>query len=96
MGAMVSYQHTDGTLIRYKPGGDEYCHPPTPMYSIEVLDDTIVNPMDKAQFKVDPNGNAVPWGPGQANQTGGVLTDATKKSRYADNVSKAGHRTLRF
>ena len=59
MGSMTSYQHPDGTLIRYKPGGDEYMRPPSPMFSIEVVSALTGD----AVFKIDPNGNAVPWGP---------------------------------
>ena len=90
MGTMTSYEHTDGTLIRYKPHGDEYQRPPAPMYSIEVLD---TSPPHKAMFKVDPNGNAVPWGPGNANNGG---FGGQQGQRFMDNVSKAGHRPLRY
>jgi hypothetical protein len=77
-------------LIRYKPHGDEYQRPPAPMYSIEVLD---TNPPHKAMFKVDPNGNAVPWGPGNANN---AVFGGQQGQRFMDNVSKAGHRSLRY
>ncbi len=92
MGTMTSYEHPDGTLIRYKPHGDEYQRPPAPMYSIEVM----AAGTSDAMFKIDPNGNAVPWGPGDAVTTGPPALNAQQVQRYKDDVSKAGHRPLRY
>jgi hypothetical protein len=90
MGAMIQYYNpVDGTLIRYKPGGDEYQRPQAPMYSVEV---THSNAGD-AMFKVDPNGNAVPFGPGDANA---APYNGAERSHYSDGVSRSGHRLLRY
>jgi hypothetical protein len=94
-GAMTSYLNpADGTLIRYKPGGDSYQRPPAPMYSIEV---THAGSGD-AMFKVDPNGNAVPWGPQDVVNPYPYTPNNPDQSnkRFGDNMSKAGHRPLRY
>jgi hypothetical protein len=76
-------------LLRYKPGGDAYQRPQAPMYSVEV---THSNAGD-AMFKVDPNGNAVPFGAGDANS---APYNGAERSHYSDGVSRSGHRLLRY
>jgi hypothetical protein len=91
MGAMIQYYNpADGTLIRYKPGGDEYQRPPAPMYSVEVT----ATAANNSKFKIDPNGNAVPLGPG--GDTNAAPYNGVEKSHYFDGISRAGHRSLRY
>lgn len=108
-GEMWSFQHTDGTLIRYKPDGDDFMHPPCATYSIELIKDTLqgyvnatTNPLNGTAFKIDGQGNAVPKGPGDKTALiacplcGGTAHLVDVNKHYTAHLMKSGHRPLRF
>jgi hypothetical protein len=94
-------EHDDGTLIRYKPNGDDYQRPPCPTYSVEVVKENYVPPfpddppLNRAAFKVDSQGRAVPKAPGGV-AIPGAANNAEKRAYYKDLVMKSGHKSLLF
>jgi hypothetical protein len=104
-GSMVSLVHADGTLLRYKPDGDDYQKPPCATYCVEVKRyDAALNSsgLQNTAFKVDAQGNAVPKHPGEvrnpvlAGGLGATQADVQNHTAYYhDHLMKAGHRPIR-
>lgn len=93
-------EHTDGTLIRYKPNGDDHQRPPCPTYSVEVVKEHYVGgpydpPLNRAAFKVDAQGRAVPKNPAEVNVPG-AAANAVERAYYKDLMMKSGHKSLLF
>jgi hypothetical protein len=90
---MHVYEYADGTVVRYKPLGDQYRNEPT--YSVEVKKDAKIPDQDRetTAFKVDPMGRPLPKGPYELKNPypeGSFQADVFERE-----VMNAGHRTLR-
>lgn len=92
-GSMTTWEYADGTVVRYKPKGDEQRDGPT--YSVELKMDASVpdSSIDGIAFKIGPDGVPVPRDPRQ------VRPYYPKGSEQADiwvrHLMDLGHRTLR-
>ncbi|NRR30239.1 hypothetical protein HSX11_08565 [Oxalobacteraceae bacterium] len=107
-GEMWFFEHSDGTLIRYKPDGDAFMKPPCATYSIELIKDTALgwiqnlnNPLANTAFKIDGQGYAVPKGPTDKVDMlncpcGNAHPMAEANKHFLDHLMKSGHRSLRF
>ena len=91
---MVKYEYPDGTLVRYKPFGDNF-GVPRAKYSVEVK----INPdlpdkdMSGIAFKVDSSGNALPKEP-QVDLNNPFFSESPYHEKYANAIMKQVHRVF--
>ena len=89
---MRKWEYDDGTLVRYKPHGDEHSGG-LATYSVEVKTSKAKADVGLGGigFKVDPKGRAVPLGPGDVNNP---FPGAPNHGAYRNQVMQLGHRSL--
>jgi hypothetical protein len=91
---MMVWEYPDGTVVRYKPDGDEFRSGPT--YSVEVKKDPNVGDAAAKQegiaFKVDENGNPVPKGPDDIANPYSGNGSPEQVDEYKKRAMDAGHK----
>lgn len=89
---MISWEYDDGTLVRYKPKGDQYR--PGPAYSIEVLiPGSQTGSITDAAFKVNARGEPVPKQPKEVRTKFGDSEQA--QAAYEDLIMREGHKSVK-
>jgi hypothetical protein len=89
---MDVYEYPDGTVVRYKPLGDNYR--PGPAYSVEVKKNPSMPDLgkDDAAFKVTSTGNAVPKGPSEVKNP--YPKGSVQHEEFNEAIMNAGHHSL--
>ncbi|ACY14787.1 hypothetical protein [Haliangium ochraceum] len=92
--AMLIWEYPDGTVVRYKPLGDE--RRPNPTYSIEMKKNPSLpdSGPDDAAFKVGSSGTAVPKNAFEALNPFSLQTNAIQFHAFEDGLMNAGHLNL--
>jgi hypothetical protein len=93
--SMTKYEYPDGTLVRYKPEGDEI-RKGKPTYSVEVKKDPTLpdQGLQDVAFKVNENGHAVPKKPGEINYPKEYPKSSAEFADYRELMMSAGHKEL--
>lgn len=89
---MQKWEFPDGTVVRYKPEGDDYSGGAA-TYSIEVKSNRNAADQNLADvaFKVAPDGSAVPKAPANVNNP---FPNNPERDAYRDKTMRQGHRSL--
>ncbi len=93
--AMQMWEYPDGTVVRYKPQGDD--RRPNPTYSVEVKKDPSApdGGLGDIAFKIDSAGVAVPASDESVQNPFSTSSHKLQHDAFNDAVMNAGHHSLR-